>query len=69
MSGYAYLVIRCDADGCDAETHTPHHVGTYTEVRQASRPDGWRTRRTGAGRLEDLCPDHATPTTEGTDRA
>lgn len=65
MSGYAYLVIRCDGDDCYAETHTPHHVGTYRELRAARRPDGWRTRRRD-GRLIDLCPDHAT---EETDRA
>ncbi|TDC04970.1 hypothetical protein E1265_35700 [Streptomyces sp. 8K308] len=59
MSGYAYLAIRCDADGCYAETHTPGHVDTYSEVRRIRRESGWRTRR-APGRLLALCPDHAT---------
>jgi hypothetical protein len=70
VSGYAHLVLRCDGDGCDAETHTPYHVGTYAELRAARHPDGWRTRR-APGRLLDLCPNHATlpaPATEETDR-
>jgi hypothetical protein len=63
VSGYAYLALRCDADGCNAETHTPTHVDTYSEVRRIRRPDGWRTRRhPNGGPLLDLCPDHAQET-------
>ena len=60
MSGYAYLVIRCDVTGCYAETHTPRHVDTHSELRRLSREDGWRTRRQpDGGPLLDICPDHA----------
>ncbi|MDT0306154.1 hypothetical protein RM780_04150 [Streptomyces sp. DSM 44917] len=60
MSTYAYLAIRCDVAGCYAETHTSHHVDTYTELRRLRSADGWRTRRhPRGGPLLDLCPDHA----------
>jgi hypothetical protein len=63
VSGYTYLAIRCDADGCDAETHWAHHVDTYSELRRIRREDGWRTRRRAeGGQLLDLCPDHARET-------
>lgn len=58
MTADSYLVIRCDGDGCHAETHWPvrFEPHTHRELRRlVKQRDGWRFTRNG----RDLCPDHA----------
>ncbi|MFH8620137.1 hypothetical protein ACH4E8_34355 [Streptomyces sp. NPDC017979] len=60
MSADSYLVVRCDAPGCDAEGHWPvrHIPYTHTELRRLLRIErGWSRPRSN-GRLEDRCPNH-----------
>ncbi|MFD5916196.1 hypothetical protein ACFVYP_06950 [Kitasatospora sp. NPDC058201] len=52
MSAHRITVIRCNATGCGAETHTPHLDGTAAAVRAFRKPEGWHTRPGG----RDICP-------------
>ena len=69
----AYTVIACDAevapgDRCMAEDSPPGLPAAATEARARLAREGWRRRRDPAtGRLLDLCPTHATPTTTATE--